>query len=104
MKKHTWQVVEDSGGNITLFVFDGVRCVWASNGYETVPEALLGDIERLHRGAKVTDWFTNIDNPQEHYNSLVDFPAGWEIIADQCGIYYDVMNDAGRKCFTGDVQ
>lgn len=70
-----YEVIEDNGGGLTLVVFN-------KNGKVDNP---------------VTDWDGNEDNPQAVYDNIVSFEYGWEIVADNDGMYPDKMGCAA--CF-----
>ena len=42
----------------------------------------------------VVDWDGNEENPQEFYDHMTSFQYGWEVVADNEGIYPDKMGCA----------
>lgn len=55
----------------------------------------MDDIQALKNGDNpATDWDGNEDNPQAVYDNIVSFEYGWEIVADNDGIYPDKMGGA----------
>lgn len=107
MARLTWQVIEDNGGNLYLFVFDSDRVIYYADGYEYNPPALQEAVEELRDGAdpRTNGWDLPqwvIDNDadiQKIYDDLTDQEFGWELIADHEGIYYERMGAAGRDAF-----
>ena len=60
----------------------------------------MTDIILLRNGADpVIDWEGNEENPQAVYDNITSFEYGWEIVADNDGIYPDKMGCAARKEF-----
>jgi len=52
MTKLAWQVTENNGGGITLYVWAGDRLIYAHAGYEyTEPQQLRDNLEELVSGA-----------------------------------------------------
>lgn len=55
----------------------------------------MDDIQALKNGDNpATDWDGNENNPQAVYDNIVSFEYGWEIVADNDGIYPDKMGCA----------
>ena len=107
-KRLGYQVIEDNGGNLYLAIFDDDSCIWFDYGFECDPDGLRENIAALHDGAHpVKDgWMSNIPDdytPQQLYNELTSHEYGWEIIADDAGIYPDRMGASGRMAFGFDV-
>lgn len=97
MKKY--QVIEDNGGGLTLVVFDENGYVeYLHNGYEYGTDGrLLEDLENLKSGDNpVVDWEGNEENPQSVYDNITSYECGWEIVADNDGIYPEKMGYAAR--------
>ena len=52
MSKTTWQVTENNGGGLTLYVWIDDKLVFAHAGYEyTSPDQLNEDLDNLKKGA-----------------------------------------------------
>jgi len=104
-KKLSYQVIEDNGGGLHLAVFDGNgTCIYYGTSYEYNPDGLREDIATLNEGSHpVADkWETNLPDgytPQQLYNELTSYEYGWEIIADDAGVYPEHMGAAGRMAF-----
>lgn len=103
-KKLGYQVIEDDGGGLHLAVFDGDACIWYACSYEYNPEGLREDIAALKEGSHpvVDRWETNLPDgytPQQMYDKLISYEYGWEIIADDAGVYPERMGAAGRMAF-----
>lgn len=91
-----YEIIEDNGGGLTLVTFDENNCVdYLHTGYEYVTGQLLKDLEALRNGDNsVEDWEGNEKNPQEVYDNIKSYEYGWEIVADNNGIYPDKMGCA----------
>jgi hypothetical protein len=92
-----YEVIEDNGGGLTLVVFNNNGIVdYLHSGYEYGTSGrLMDDIQALKNGDNpATDWDGNEDNPQAVYDNIVSFEYGWEIVADNDGIYPDKMGCA----------
>jgi hypothetical protein len=106
MTKNTlgYQVIEDNAGNLFLAVFDGDECIYLASGFEYDPENLQATIEALRNGGHpIQDcWESDFPDdyiPQQLYDELFGDEYGWEIIADEVGIYPERMGAAGRIAF-----
>jgi len=104
-KKLSYQVIEDNGGGLHLVVFDDSgTCIYYGTSYEYNPDSLREDIAALRDGGHpVKDkWETNLPDgytPQQLYDELMSYEYGWEIIADDTGVYPERMGAAGRMVF-----
>lgn len=112
MKKYI--VIEDNGGGLTLMVFaqDGETIEYIHTGYEYNPGQLTDDLTALENGDDpANEWDGNaleevemtaeMDNPEELESW---FPweqkgIGWEVIADNDGIYPSAMGSAAELEF-----
>lgn len=97
-----YEVIEDNSGGLTLAVFnENGNVEYLHSGYEYGnPGNLMTDIILLRNGADpVRDWEGNEENPQAVYDNITSFEYGWEIVADNDGIYPDKMGCAARKEF-----
>jgi len=106
-----YEVIEDNGGGITLFVYDDGKVVYAHSGYEALlpSEDLRQDIASLLDGDDPTKWDGCYgDSPDEKlsleeyrkgFNSDDERNGGWRLIADNGGMYYDRMGAAGHSIF-----
>lgn len=79
-----YQVIEDNGGGLYLFVFGGRgRIVYASSGHEYRPGSLASDdIPALEDGDDTSTWEGGEDNPKAAYDTLTSCEYGWEIVAE----------------------
>jgi hypothetical protein len=96
----TWQVVEDSGGGLHLFVWHGETIIYAHSGYEHVPGQLAADLRKLSAGAnpQKDEWEGCECYLIEQYHALrINLPNGSEIVADENAKYPAVMGEAARK-------
>lgn len=92
-----YEVIEDNGGGLTLAVFNENGDVdYLHSGYEYGTSGrLINDLEALKNGDNpVTDWDGNEENPQAVYDNITSFEYGWEIVADNDGIYPNKMGCA----------
>ena len=91
-----YQVIEDGGGSVYLFVFaeDGQ----VIHGIGNLEYAQPGELDNLDV-TDVAGWEGHLDDPQDGYDSLTGFPFGWQVIADQNGRYPERMGRAGQILF-----
>lgn len=97
-----YEVIEDNSGGLTLAVFnENGNVEYLHSGYEySNPGKLMNDIILLRNGADpVRDWEGNVENPQAVYDNITSFEYGWEIVADNDGMYPDKMGCAAREEF-----
>lgn len=98
-----YMVIEDNAGGLALAVMDnnGI-CKYLHTGYEYTPGDLAECIAALKNGADpIADgWDGNDENPQETFESMTGQPAHtWETVADENGIYPDIMGLAAAREF-----
>lgn len=98
LKVTRFEVIEDNGGGLTLVVFaeDG-KVEYLHSGYEYVQGQLKEDLEALKNGDNtIEDWDGNAENPQATYDNITSLKYGWEVVADNDGIYPDKMGRAAQ--------
>ena len=104
-KKLSYQVIEDNGGGLHLAVFDSDgECIWYASGYEYNPADLREDIAAIKEGSHpiADEWEFDLPDgytPQQLYDKLTSYEYGWQIIADDAGIYPERMGAAGQRAF-----
>lgn len=92
-------VIEDNGGGLTLVIFDdneSDKVAYLHTGYEYILGQLTYDLTELSNGSDPSTWDGCEENPQEIYDNITSFDYGWEVIADNDGIYPEAMGTAGR--------
>lgn len=94
-----FEVVEDNGGGLTLFVFgeDG-RVIYAHTGYEYIKGQLREDLENLADGDDPTSWDGCLEDMELAYNELQN-PIDSCVVADNDGIYPDKFGGAAKYEF-----
>lgn len=103
----TWQVIEDNGGGLYLAVFEGDDLIYYADQYEYSPDALREAVEVLRDGGDprtegwdLPQWIIDGDHDiNAVYDDLTSHEHGWQIVADQDGIYYDRMGSAAERVF-----
>lgn len=56
------------------------------------PGRLVNDLQSLKDGDNpVIDWEGNEENPQEIYDYITSFEYGWEVVADNDGVYPNTL-------------
>ena len=91
-----FNIIEDNGGGLTLVIFDDSNEVsYLHTGYEYILGQLTYDLIQLANGLDPSTWDGCEDDPQEIYDNITSFEYGWEIIADNDGIYPQKMGAAG---------
>ena len=105
-KKLGYQVIEDNGGGLHLAVFDSDdKCIWYTSGLERLPVTDVQEmLQALQDGTDpVQDgWESDLPDdytPQQLYDELTSYEYGWQIIADDAGVYPERMGAAGRIVF-----
>lgn len=97
-----YEVIEDNGGGLTLVVFDENGNVnYLHNKYEHgTPGKLVNDLKLLNNGADPkSEWDGNEENPQGTYDNIMSSDHGWQIVADNDGIYPKKMGCAACREF-----
>ena len=102
MTKLTWEVLEDNGGGLHLVVFSEGKCVYFGSGYEHCPPRMQDDVQALLDGADPCDW-EGEENPGAVYDGFTDHEIGWDVIADDEGVYIDKMGSAGKSVFSSEI-
>ena len=98
--KKKFIIIEDNGGGLTLVVFDDNGSIsYLRTGYEYILGRLTNDLIELANGSDPSTWYNCEENPEEIYNDFLFHEYGWEIIADNNGLYPDKMGAAGRLEF-----
>lgn len=109
MKKY--MVIENNGGGLALVVFaeDGETIEYIHTGYEYSQGQLSEDLENLKKGDDPAyDWEGNeldstegMENPEdlESWFPWDQKGIGWEVVADNDGIYPEDMGAAAKGEF-----
>ncbi len=100
--KLQWEAIEDNGGGLHLAVIEDNYCIYFASGYEHTDGNLSRDIAGLRAGDHpVRDgWDVVSDgNPDDMYSVLISHEYGWQVVADQDGVYPDRMGAAARREF-----
>jgi hypothetical protein len=97
--KYKYQVIEDNGGGLHLFIFRGDRPIAYVGGYEARPEGLIEDLGALDAGTNIKGWELDLTiDPCEQRDSITRYEYGWEIVATGGGgkrtLYPDRMGAA----------
>lgn len=102
-----YKVIEDNGGGLVLVVFaqDGETIEFIHTGYQCNPGQLTEDLENLKNGDDpAEDWDGNELGSELPKDFESWFPwdqkgVGWEIVADNDGMYPEDMGAAAMKEF-----
>lgn len=104
-----FEVIEDNGGGLTLVVFSAEGKVdYIHSGYEYVKGHLQNDLEALKNGDNpAEDWDGNCGGleweygtePQAIYDDIKSYKYGWEVVANNDGMYPDKMGYAAHAEF-----
>ena len=89
-----YEVIEDNGGGMYLFVFDDTD--QAVLGIENIEYCTPGYLTPPLDMADVTGWDSQLDDPQAVYKNITSYEFGWAIVADQNGIYPHQMGRAAQ--------
>lgn len=96
-----YEVIEDNGGGLSLAVFgDNGSIEYVHTGYEYNIGQLSEDLKVLEQGADpAKDWDGNEEDPQSWYDNITSFEYGWEVVADNDGVYPGKMGAAASLEF-----
>jgi hypothetical protein len=83
--KYNYEVIEDNGGGLSLYVFWAGKVIYSHSGYEYVPGQLTYDLDTLDAGTNVKGWDGREANPQESYDNITSYDFGWEVVASGGG-------------------
>ena len=76
-----YQVIEDNGGGLSLYVFRGRKVIYSHSGYEINPGQLTNDIAALDSGDGPESWDGCEDDPQGSYDQITGSEYGWQVVA-----------------------
>lgn len=92
MNSDTYQVIEDNAGGMFLFFWRDGKMVL---GLENIEHATPHDLDNItYRDANT--WDSQLDDPQEVYDSITSHEFGWKVVADNRGVYPDRMGRAAE--------
>jgi hypothetical protein len=92
MANQKYQVIEDNGGNMYLFFFEEDKVILGFTDIEFVEP---GDLDNISLNDAL-DWDNPLSDPQKVYNNIISYEFGWDVVADQDGIYPDLMGRAAQ--------
>ena len=104
-----FNVIENNAGMLILVIFNkDDEIEYITTDFEYDPGSLISALEKLSYGDDLSDWKENllevnytypiVENPKrlESWFPEEQYKTGWNIIADNDGIYPDVMGTAGQ--------
>lgn len=104
-----FNVIEDNAGGLTLVIFNNDNEIeYIETDFQYDPGSLVSVLEKLSYGDDLSDSEENLlDNPfevsfvqnperLESWFPEEQYKTGWNIIADNDGIYPEVMGTAGQ--------
>lgn len=104
-----FNVIEDNAGMLILVIFNkDDEIEYITTDFEYDPGSLISALEKLSYGDDLSDWKENllevnytypiVENPKhlESWFPEERYKTGWNIIADNDGIYPEVMGTAGQ--------
>jgi|GEM_PF-2499219 hypothetical protein len=103
----SYQVIEDNGGGLSLWVWNNDKLIFGHVGYEylstNADTGLVPDLNALDAGDNTSSWEGN-DATQEDHDSLTDSEYGWKLIAEggtgkDRTLYPDQMGRAAEIAF-----
>lgn len=80
--KYRYEVIEDNGGGLHLYVFWGGKVIYATTGYEHRQGELIQDLVTLHDGTDFNRWESNVAEPQAAYDNITSHVFGWKLVAN----------------------
>ena len=105
MNAYSYEVIEDNGGGLHLFVFDNDKPIFAFSDFEYQdPAALVNCINGLEQGDDPADWEGHNENPAKFLKEIKSYEFGWEIVCEgpPRKIYPDRMGAAAMIAFDVD--
>jgi len=106
--KNTYQIIEDNGGGLHLFVFDAdgnvidgiTNLEYAGKGeYNQVREGLAAD-----PAAEIAGWDGHMEDAQVDYLDITGYEYGWTVVCDNGTLYPDRMGAAAERYFSDNKQ
>ena len=101
--QYTYKVIEDNGGGLALYVWDGKKIIYANSAYEYNQGHLVQDMDALDSGSDTSDWEGCEDDPQASWDSYQRYEHGWQIVASggegKRKLYKDRMGRAAQLEF-----
>ena len=104
-----FEVIEDNSGGLTLVIFsESEKVEYIHSGYEYNQGQLSEDLIAFKNGENpVEEWDGNCggleyeygEDPQIIYDNITSYEYGWEIVADNNGVYIDKMGTAAKLEF-----
>lgn len=104
-----FNVIEDNAGGLTLVIFNNDNEIeYIETDFQYDPGSLVSVLEKLSYGDDLSDSEENlldnsfevsfVENPNrlESWFPEEQYKIGWNIIADNDGIYHEVMGTAGQ--------
>lgn len=98
-----YQVIEDNGGGLRLFVFRASKVIYEHSGYETTQGQLKADVQALEAGEDPATWEGCEANPQADYDNLMAYQYGYKIVASNGKIFPERMGRAAAREFGVDI-
>ncbi len=102
--KNTYQIIEDNGGNLYLFVFDPADNV--VGGIENLEYAQPGEYNEVKNGLasdplqEIGGWDGHMDDPQATYDKLTSYQYGWQVVCDN-GVISEHLGAAAETYLYG---
>ena len=90
--KQNYQVIEDNGGGMSLFFFEKDKVILGFTDIEFIEP---GDLDEVTLNDAL-DWDNKLPDPQAIYDNITSYEFGWDVVADQDGIYPERMGAAAR--------
>ena len=104
-----FNVIENNAGMLILVIFNkDDEIEYITTDFEYDPGSLISALEKLSYGDDISDWKENllevnytypiVENPKrlESWFPEEQYKTGWNIIADNDGIYPESMGTAGQ--------
>jgi len=100
-----YQIIEDNGGNLYLFVFDAMHEAIAIDGIANLEYARPGEYNEVNNGlaadplAEIAGWDGHMDDPQDVYDQITSYECGWTVVCDNGALHNDAMGAAAQRYF-----
>ena len=107
MSNQSFQYIEDNGGGLFLFVFQGDKLIDGIGNLEYAQPgewlSVKGSLMKNPK-AEVSGWDGHIDNFSDVYEEFRNDDFGSKLVADQDGIYLSRMGRAAQIYFGVDEE
>lgn len=93
MNTISYNVIEDNAGSLYFFVWENDILIYGS---PMLAEDVAGAIANVEN---CRSWESLSDDAAELYDTITGYDYGWEVVADENGVYSSVMGASACEAF-----